>query len=57
MAVEVFMPKMSDHMEYGEIVDWLVEEGEQVDQGQAILEVLNLRRTCRSCPLSALSSP
>ena len=23
MAVEVFMPKMSDHMEFGEIIEWL----------------------------------
>ena len=40
MAVEVFMPKMSDHMEAGEVVGWLVEEGDRVEKGQAIVEVL-----------------
>jgi pyruvate dehydrogenase E2 component (dihydrolipoamide acetyltransferase) len=40
MAVEVFMPKMSDHMEAGEIVNWLVGENEQVEQGQAIVEIV-----------------
>lgn len=40
MAVEVFMPKMSDHMESGEIVQWLVGEGDSVKEGQAIIEVI-----------------
>jgi pyruvate dehydrogenase E2 component (dihydrolipoamide acetyltransferase) len=40
MAVEVFMPKMSDHMEVGEIIRWLVQEGDQVEQGQVIMEVM-----------------
>jgi pyruvate dehydrogenase E2 component (dihydrolipoamide acetyltransferase) len=39
MAVEVFMPKMSDHMTEGEIVQWLVKGGDRVEQGQVILEV------------------
>ena len=39
MAVEVFMPKMSDHMEEGEIIQWLVKEGDRVEQGQVILEI------------------
>ena len=39
MAVEVFMSKMSDHMETGEIIRWLVSEGDRVEQGQIILEV------------------
>jgi pyruvate dehydrogenase E2 component (dihydrolipoamide acetyltransferase) len=39
MAVEVFMSKMSDHMEEGEIIQWLVKEGDRVEQGQVILEV------------------
>ena len=39
MATEVFMPKMSDHMEYGEIIRWLVNEGDEVKQGQVIMEV------------------
>ncbi len=40
MAVEVFMPKMSDHMEAGEIIRWLVKEGDRVEQGQVIMEVM-----------------
>ena len=40
MAVEVFMPKMSDHMQVGEVIRWLVEEGDQVEQGQVIMEVM-----------------
>ncbi len=40
MAVEVFMPKMSDHMEVGEIIRWLVKEGDRVEKGQVILEVM-----------------
>lgn len=40
MAVEVFMPKMSDHMEVGEIIRWLVKEGDKVEEGQVIMEVM-----------------
>jgi pyruvate dehydrogenase E2 component (dihydrolipoamide acetyltransferase) len=40
MAIEVFMPKMSDHMEAGELVEWLVEEGGRVEVGQPIAEVM-----------------
>ena len=40
MAVEVYMPKMSDHMESGEIIEWLVSEGGQVEEGQPIIEVM-----------------
>ncbi|MDP2956989.1 MAG: dihydrolipoamide acetyltransferase family protein, partial [Longimicrobiales bacterium] len=39
MAVEVYMPKMSDHMEAGEIIRWLVAEGDWVEQRQPILEL------------------
>lgn len=39
MAVEVYMPKMSDHMNYGEIVNWLANEGDRVQEGQVILEI------------------
>ena len=45
MAVEVFMPKMSDHMEFGEIVEWLVKEGDKVEEGQAIVEVTTDKTT------------
>ncbi|MGQ9502346.1 MAG: 2-oxo acid dehydrogenase subunit E2 [Anaerolineae bacterium] len=40
MATEVFMPKMTDHMESGEIIRWLVKEGDRVEQGQVIMEVM-----------------
>jgi pyruvate dehydrogenase E2 component (dihydrolipoamide acetyltransferase) len=39
MAVEVFVPKMSDHMEAGVILSWLSKEGEKVERGQPILEL------------------
>jgi pyruvate dehydrogenase E2 component (dihydrolipoamide acetyltransferase) len=39
MATEVFIPKMTDFMEEGTIVAWLVAEGDRVDEGQPILEV------------------
>jgi pyruvate dehydrogenase E2 component (dihydrolipoamide acetyltransferase) len=37
--VEVFVHKMTDHMESGRIIQWLVKEGERVEQHQAIMEV------------------
>lgn len=40
MAIEVFIPKMTDHMEAAEIVQWLVAEGEWVGARQPILEVM-----------------
>ena len=40
MPVEIFMPKMSDHMEQGEIADWLVNEGDEVEEGQAVVEIV-----------------
>lgn len=39
MAVEVFIPKMSDHMEVGVILNWLVKNGDHVERGQPILEL------------------
>ena len=33
------MPRMSDTMEEGNIVDWLVEEGDEVEPGQTLAEV------------------
>ncbi len=39
MAVEVFIPKMTDFMEEGTIVAWLVAEGDRVEEGQPILEI------------------
>lgn len=39
MAVEVFIHKMSEHMETARIVRWLVSEGEWVEKHQVIMEV------------------
>ena len=39
MPVEVFVHKMTDHMESGRIIQWLVKEGERVEQHQVIMEV------------------
>jgi len=39
MAREVYMPKMSDHMQEGTILSWLVPEGESVSVRQPILEI------------------
>jgi len=36
MAVEVFIHKMSEHMEAGEIIRWLAKEGDRVEQYQPI---------------------
>ncbi len=39
MPVEVFVPKMTDHMETARLVRWLVQPGSRVECGQPILEV------------------
>jgi len=39
MPVEVFIPKMTDHMETGRIIRWLVKEGDRVEQRQVIMEI------------------
>ncbi|MBB4079343.1 pyruvate dehydrogenase E2 component (dihydrolipoamide acetyltransferase) [Lewinella aquimaris] len=39
MAEVIRMPRMSDTMEEGNIVSWLVEEGEAVEPGQTLAEV------------------
>ncbi|MDA8202794.1 MAG: lipoyl domain-containing protein [Chloroflexi bacterium] len=39
MTTDVFIPKMTDFMEEGTIVSWLVAEGAHVEEGQAILEL------------------
>ena len=40
VAVEVYIPKMSDHMEAGEVIRWLAGEGDRVEEGQPILELM-----------------
>ena len=39
MAVEIVMPHLSDSMEEGTIVQWLVAKGDAVTEGQEIVEV------------------
>lgn len=39
MATEIVMPKLGLTMESGAISAWLVEEGQQVQKGQALLEI------------------
>src|SRR4051795_12897838 len=39
MATEVVMPRLSDSMEEGTILKWLVSEGDEVKRGQEIVEI------------------
>lgn len=39
MAVELYIPKMSDHMEEAVFTEWLVEEGDHVDKGQPVIVI------------------
>lgn len=40
MAKVVVMPKMGEAMEEGQIVSWLVEEGEAVTKGEPLFELM-----------------
>ena len=39
MATELFIHKMSEHMQTARIVRWLVKEGDTVERGQILMEV------------------
>jgi len=39
MASEVTMPRLSDSMEEGTILKWLVSEGDEVERGQELVEI------------------
>src|SRR3954447_13453733 len=39
MASEITMPRLSDSMEEGTIIKWLVSEGDEVQRGQEIAEI------------------
>jgi pyruvate dehydrogenase E2 component (dihydrolipoamide acetyltransferase) len=39
VALEILMPRLSDSMEEGTIVQWLVSSGDRVDEGQGLVEV------------------
>ena len=40
MAVEVIMPKAGSEMEEGEIVQWFKSEGDHVEEGEVLLEIV-----------------
>jgi pyruvate dehydrogenase E2 component (dihydrolipoamide acetyltransferase) len=39
VAVEIVMPRLSDSMEEGAIIEWLVAEGDEVKPGDPLVEV------------------
>src|SRR3954453_7225871 len=39
MATDVTMPRLSDSMEEGTVLKWLVEEGGEVKKGEALVEI------------------
>src|ERR687889_805629 len=39
MATDVTMPRLSDSMEEGTILKWIVSEGDEVEKGQEIVEI------------------
>src|SRR5919197_4291836 len=39
MATDIAMPRLSDSMEEGTILKWLVSEGDEVKRGQEIVEI------------------
>jgi pyruvate dehydrogenase E2 component (dihydrolipoamide acetyltransferase) len=39
MAAEITMPRLSDSMEEGTIIKWLVSEGDEIQRGQEIAEI------------------
>ena len=49
MAVEVLIHKMSEHMEFGTLVRWLVAEGERVERRQVIMEVETDKVVAEAC--------
>ena len=39
MALQIVMPRLSDSMEEGTILSWLVAEGDAVQEGQPLAEI------------------
>ena len=50
MTAEVYIPKMSDHMETGRIMRWLVNEGETVTGGRCCSKSRRTKRWARWNP-------
>lgn len=40
MAKEIFMPKLSSTMEVGTLLQWFKEEGESIDIGEPLFEIM-----------------
>ena len=52
---EVTMPKMGMAMEDGEIVEWLVEEGTYINEGDMVLTIMTEKATVEiESPISGL---
>src|SRR4051794_2454424 len=39
MASDITMPRLSDSMEEGTILNWIVSEGDEIERGQEIVEI------------------
>src|SRR3982750_2832204 len=39
MATDITMPRLSDSMEEGTILKWMVSEGDEIEKGQEIAEI------------------
>src|SRR4051795_11785535 len=39
MAIDIVMPRLSDSMEEGTVLEWLVAEGDEVRRGQPLVEI------------------
>jgi pyruvate dehydrogenase E2 component (dihydrolipoamide acetyltransferase) len=39
MAIDIVMPRLSDSMEEGTVLEWLVAEGDEVGRGQPLVEI------------------
>ena len=53
MAKVVNMPKMGEAMEEGQIVSWMYEEGDKVEKGEPLFELMTDKSTMEfPCPQS-----
>lgn len=41
MAVEVIMPKLGVDMQEGQILEWKKKEGDKVEEGEILLEIMS----------------
>lgn len=53
MAKVINMPKMGEAMEEGQIVSWMYEEGQAVEKGEPLFEIMTDKSTMEfPCPQS-----